>query len=149
MVKIERTNPGGVISNTWIEQLNYYNNSTLISIRNKLWYNAATEEIYVLGLINDNILFFIAFDEITGTISQTLQILDYSSGATTVEEIQIVGNTNIYILVDTSAQPTLHTYDPETASMQTSFSNIAALNLRSLTLVEDMLVVGGITTSSS
>lgn len=147
MVKVEDN--GATSTMTWINQLNYINNGTLTSVRDASLYHLNTDEVYLVGLLNTNILFFTAVSQSTGTLTRKIYTIDESTSAITFSEIVLTSNKMIYILVLASIKPIIHTFDPVSDSIKTSYASVSSFNAYSIAIVKDMLIITGTTTSNN
>jgi len=144
MILAERNYGTGVITEQWVDKLDYVDAVSMSSIVNKAVLNTETDEIYTVGVIDGNILFLFATNKDTGAVIESVFVIDYSLGTETIRSFEIAISSDVYILADISTMPTLHTFDPLTHTVGISFSSsTTTLNLHALTFVGDMLVVGG------
>lgn len=133
-------------STNWVSQINYSGYGSLTTIRDKSLYHQSRDEIYILGLINTDKVFLTSLHQANGSVAMSIYVIDPATGASAIE---ITAKDKIYILVQLSTQHYIHIYDPETATLGTSFDNVVGFSGHAISLINDMIVVGGAKTSNS
>ena len=105
--------------------------------------------IYVLVLINSNILVLLQISPSTGLTNQNIYVIDSSSSSTIYSFIDMTWSDNIvYIMASSSSESFIHSYNQNTQSIGSSYST-TSFKAESSEFLDSMYVLVGINNGGS